>query len=105
MMYGLEEKDIQKINTVFNKYSTIEKVILYGSRAMGNYKLHSDIDLTLIGKNLNLKEQFSIEAELDDLLLPYKMDLSIYHKIENKDLICHIDRDGKVFYDRVLFTS
>lgn len=102
-MYGLEQKDIQKINTVFNKYPAIEKVILYGSRAMGNYKPHSDIDLALKGKNLNLKEQFTIETELDDLLLPYKMDISIYHKIENQDLINHIDRVGKVFYDRGLF--
>lgn len=102
-MYGLEQKDIQKINTVFNKLTTIEKAILYGSRAKGNYKPYSDIDLTLIGKSLTLNEQFTIETELDDLLLPYKIDLSIYHKIENQDLIDHIDRIGKVFYERTQF--
>jgi|SRR5690606_29029449 len=102
-MYGLEQEDIQKINAVFNKLTSIEKAILYGSRAIGNYKPYSDIDLTLIGKNLTLNEQFTIETELDDLLLPYKIDLSIYHKIENQDLIDHIDRVGKVFFERTLF--
>lgn len=99
-MYGLEQEDIQKINSVFKNHTAIEKAILYGSRAKGNYKPYSDIDLTLVGKSLTLSEQFSIETELDDLLLPYKIDLSIYHKIENQDLINHIDRVGKVFYDK-----
>lgn len=97
-MYGLGQEDIQKINTVFRNHSIIEKVILYGSRSKGNYKAFSDIDLTLEGKGLTLSEQFSIATELDDLLLPYKIDLSIFHKIENQDLIEHINRVGKVFY-------
>ncbi len=104
-MYGLEQEDIQKINTVFKNHTSIEKAILYGSRAKGNYKPYSDIDLTLVGKNLTLSEQFSIETELDDLLLPYKIDLSIYHKIENQDLIDHIDRVGIVFYENSLKKS
>ncbi|MBU3822506.1 restriction endonuclease subunit S [Flavobacteriaceae bacterium XHP0103] len=98
-MYGLKPHTIQAIQNVFAKYSNIEKAILYGSRAKGNYRNGSDIDLTLVGKNLTLSEQFSIETELDDLLLPYKIDLSIYYKIENQDLIDHIDRVGIVFYE------
>lgn len=97
-MYGLEQEDIDKINSVFCKYPEVNKVILYGSRAKGNYKPYSDIDLTLVGNNLTLSQQFAIETELDDLLLPYKMDLSIYHKIENQDLIDHINRVGITFY-------
>ena len=73
---------------------------MYGSRAKGNYRNGSDIDLTLIGKKLDLSKQFIIETELDDLLLPYKIDLSIYHKIENQDLIDHIKRVGSLFYKK-----
>ncbi|TDS18883.1 type I restriction enzyme S subunit [Maribacter caenipelagi] len=98
-MYGLEQGDIDKINSVFSKYPEVEKAILYGSRAKGNYKPHSDIDITLVGKTLKLSQQFSIETDLDDLLLPYKMDLSIFHKIENKDLIEHINRVGINLYN------
>jgi type I restriction enzyme S subunit len=73
---------------------------LYGSRAKGNYRPNSDIDLTLKCKNVDLSTLFKIETDLDDLLLPYKIDLSIFHKIENQDLIEHINRVGVVFYEK-----
>ncbi len=95
---GLNISDIEKIRRVFALYLEVEKVILYGSRAKGSYKPASDIDLTLIGRNLNLDIQQKIEMELDDLLLPYKFDISIYHKIKNKELIEHIERVGKPFF-------
>ncbi len=90
MAFGLEKEDILKINQVFAAYPKIEKVLLYGSRAKGNFKLNSDIDLTLVGNQLNLSEQFEIEDQLDDLLLPYKIDLSILNQISNKELKDHI---------------
>jgi predicted nucleotidyltransferase len=100
-MYGLKDLHIKKIKSVFEKYSFIEKVIIYGSRAKGNFRNGSDIDLTLIGNSLNLTELNKIENELDDLLLPYQIDLSIFHKIENLDLIAHIKRVGIVFYKKM----
>ena len=70
----------------------------------GNYRNGSDIDLTLTGKNLTVSKQFSIAVKLDDLLddllLPHKIDLSIYHKIDNQELIDHINRVGVIFYKR-----
>ncbi len=54
MINGLKDTDIQNICSVFKKHPEVEKVILYGSRAKGNYKKGSDIDLTFIGSNLNL---------------------------------------------------
>ena len=100
-MYGLKEKHIKAINSVFSKYPQIEKAILYGSRAKGNYRNGSDIDLTLVGNDLDLTTLFKIETKLDDLLLPYKMDLSILHKIENPDLTDHIKRVGITFYEKI----
>lgn len=98
MPYGLKEKHINAIHSVFEHYPEIEKAILYGSRAKGNYRNGSDIDITLKGEHLTLSLLFAIETVLDDLLLPYKIDLSIYHKIENPDLIEHINRVGLTFY-------
>ncbi len=97
-MYGLDQEDIQKIISVFQNHNDIKTAILYGSRAKGNYKPYSDIDLSLKGDDLNLSKLFAVETELDDLLLPYKMDLSIYHQIGNPDLVDHIKRVGIVFY-------
>ena len=101
MRYGLKESHIKKIQSVFANYSTINRVILYGSRAKGNYQNSSDIDLSLVGEDLDLTTLLKIENELDDLLLAYNIDLSVYHLIENQDLSDHINRVGTVFYEKI----
>jgi len=98
MKYGLKEDIIEKIQNVFTIFPQVEKVILYGSRAKGNYKNGSDIDLTLRGENIDLSVLNKISLRLDDLYLPQIFDLSIYNKIDNKELLEHIDRIGIEFY-------
>jgi len=100
MPYGLKASAIRQINDVFARYGTVWEVILYGSRAKGNFKPGSDIDLTLKGEGLNLQTLNRIDFDLDDLLLPYTFDLSIYSQIDNIDLIEHIERVGVAFYKR-----
>ena len=97
-LFGLNEHIITSINSVFEQYQAIEKVIVYGSRAKGNYKNGSDIDLTIIDTNLTLTQLLAIEKKLDDLLLPYKIDLSQRRTIANRNLLEHITRVGKLFY-------
>ncbi len=100
MLYGLNKETVDKINGVFSRFSEVEEAILYGSRAKGNYKPGSDIDLTLKGKKINLKIVNKISLALDDLLLPYTFDISIFHQISNADLLEHIERVGLVFYKK-----
>jgi len=95
---GLAPADVKKILNVFEQCEAIEEVVLYGSRAKGDYRPGSDIDLTLKGTELNLKILNRISNELDDLLLPYYFDLSIFTRIDNEDLIDHIQRVGVTFY-------
>ena len=59
---------------------------MYGSRAKGNFKPFSDIDITLMGDRLTYNTLSSLSDEIDDLLLPYSVDLSIYGKLKNADL-------------------
>ncbi len=99
-MYGLKETHITKIKSVFVNYPNIYKAILYGSRAKGNYRESSDIDISLVGNELNLNQLLRIETELDDLLLPYNIDISIFNKIENPELIEHINRVGITLYEK-----
>lgn len=99
MKFGLAEKKIDLVNEVFAQFPDIEKVIIYGSRAKGNFRNGSDIDLTLMGKNLNLSQLTKIELAIDELLLPYTFDISIYHHISNSELLDHIKRVGKPFYE------
>lgn len=98
IQFGLNQKDIDKINHVFATYEGIDSVIVYGSRAKGNFKAGSDIDLTIIENSISFPKFLEIENALDDLLLPYKIDLSLKRKITNIDLLSHIDRVGKLFY-------
>lgn len=97
-LFGLPSHVIEKIRTVFSQYSAVNRVILYGSRAKGNYRLNSDIDLCIEGDNLTLTQLLKIETQLDDLLLPWKIDLSLKHKIDNEELLNHIQEAGVVFY-------
>jgi predicted nucleotidyltransferase len=98
-MYGLPDTAVEKINTVFVKHPGVKEVLVYGSRAKGTYKNGSDIDLTIRGE-LPFKELLHIETELDDLLLPWMIDLSLYGHIDNLALKEHIDRAGQVFFSR-----
>ena len=95
MKFGLSSVSIKKINDVINSFPEIDNAVIYGSRAKGNFKPSSDIDITLKGEKLTLKELNKVALMLDDLLLPQKFDISIYRQISNPDLIEHIDRVGQ----------
>lgn len=106
MRFGLTESTIEKISGVLAQYPQIEKAILYGSRAKGNYKHGSDIDLTLVGdSNLTMPVLYRIMDELDDLLLPYTIDLSIFASINDANVRARIERVGAVFYERRLVVA
>lgn len=106
LRFGLKETTIQKICGVFAKYPQVEKAVLYGSRSKGNYKTGSDIDLTLFGgEDLTLEILYLIMDEIDDLLLPYTFDLSIFQHISDPDVIEHIQRVGVVFYQKAAETT
>jgi uncharacterized protein len=100
MKYGLTKAIIEKIHNVFARFPEIDEVVLYGSRAKGNYKAGSDIDLTLYGSALTSDLRASITEALDDLLLPYTIDLSLFDELEHTELREHIKRVGNVFYKR-----
>ncbi len=95
---GLSDAVWEKIGQIFARYENLDEVVLYGSRAKGNFRSGSDIDLALKGSELTLKILNRISNDLDDLLLPYTFDLAIYNQIENKDLLEHIRRVGVVVF-------
>ena len=100
MDVGLSDKTLSYIRQTLSQYPEVESAIIFGSRAKGNFKNGSDIDLTLTGTEISVALLNKISSQLDDLSLPYTMDLSIFSFIENPDLILHIQRVGKVLYQR-----
>jgi predicted nucleotidyltransferase len=99
MNHGLSETTVERIREVLAHYPEVEKVILYGSRAKGSHRPGSDIDLTLCGSRLNHTLLTRINNELDDLLLPYQLDLSLFETLNHPALIDHIHRVGVTFYE------
>ena len=79
----------------------MEKGVLYGSRAKGNFKPGPDIDLTLRGDGLTRSLLGDIDMALDDLLPPFEIDVSVYDQLGHAELVAHIDRVGRVIYQRL----
>jgi predicted nucleotidyltransferase len=98
--HGLSGDTVAQIHDVLARFPEVDRAVLYGSRAKGNYKPGSDIDLTLLGSGVTSKILGQIRNELDDGLLPYTFDISIFSQLEQADLLEHIRRVGVVFYEK-----
>ena len=101
MPYGLADKYLTQIIDAADKFNEIEAVILFGSRAKGNYKPGSDVDLAVKGNRL----RENTIARLADFLneetcMPYFFDLVDYGNLDNPQLIAHIDRWGIAIFQR-----
>ena len=98
MPFGLTDNQLSGILKILQENNKLQKVILYGSRAKGNFSPGSDIDLALIGNSLDLNDIVNYKVKLDNLPLLNKIDLVIYDKITEPDLTEHIERVGVVIY-------
>ncbi len=94
MPFGIKENQLEKIKDTLMHYPGIKDAVLFGSRAKGINKKGADIDIALIGKSLTLNDVLSLQQKLEELWLPYKFDLILYHKIDEPELINHIQRVG-----------
>ena len=100
MEFGLPDSTLATVRQILATCPQVETAILYGSRAKGNYKPGSDIDLTLIGDGLGYAELSRLADALEESDIPYQVDLSILAQIDNPNLHEHIQRVGKVFYQQ-----
>ena len=98
--YGLEVEVIDNILSKLTSNPKISKIILFGSRAKGTFRAGSDVDLALVGSELNLDDILNASLEVETLLLPYKFDFVLYHRIKESELTEHIDRVGVVLFER-----
>lgn len=99
MNFGISEKSYNLIQSAFCKFPEVEKVLIYGSRAMGNFKPGSDIDLAVSGENIRTETIMKLKTILEhELPVPYYFDITHYETISNSALKKHIDEFGKLFY-------
>lgn len=98
MKFGIPENSIEKIKNVFIEFPNIDKLSIFGSRANGNFKEGSDIDLAIFSNSISKDELNSLKISLDELNTPYIFDVLHYESIESKELKEHIDRVGVKIY-------
>jgi len=99
LAFGLPAASVQALQSVLARHARVARGDIYGSRAMGRFRPGSDIDISLRGDALTVADLLAIDREIDDLDLPYKVDLSIYNLIEDPALREHIDRVGCALYE------
>lgn len=97
---GITDIELQKLTSLLAQQPKVQRAVVYGSRAKGCSRRFSDIDLTLIGETLTKQDLCRIAMQIDDLLLPYEFDLSLYSKLTNEALVAHINRVGKTIYNK-----
>jgi predicted nucleotidyltransferase len=97
--FGLTLRTTQRLQTVFAEHPEVQEVWLYGSRAKDTAKEGSDIDLSLKGEFLTHRHQLQLSEAIENLLLPYQVDLSIYDLLP-KPLKEHIQRVGQLFFQK-----
>ena len=95
MKYGLSDENYLKIKIVINKFPKY-KFKIFGSRARGDYKYNSDIDIAVLG-NVTENDEFLILNELDLIDMAYTIDIVFVKKIEKQSLIDSILKEGVDF--------
>lgn len=96
---GLRQQDIDLVVSVLSTFPSLSEAIVFGSRAKGNYRMGSDVDIALKGENLNLDPINAVSFLLnEETTLPYKFDVLNYHSIRNDELLAHINRVGVSIY-------
>ena len=101
MAAQLTDEEVRLIVDAARQFPDIEKVILFGSRAMGNSKKASDVDLAISGKEVQAETALRLRMVLnEELPLPYFFDVVRYETIGNAKLKQHIDEHGIVLYSR-----
>ena len=99
MEFGLKDIEISALREVLASVPEVEEAIIYGSRARGTNRVFSDIDITLKGSDLTYLQLALLDAKIDDLYLPYFVDLSLFSMLHDEDLIASIEHEGQVLYN------
>lgn len=97
---GLSASVEAQLTEVVHRYTDVDRVLLFGSRATGNFKSYSDIDLAVCGDKLSDKDFTQLWNELDALPLVFKLDVLHLERLQNESLKKKILSEGKVFYQK-----
>ncbi len=99
--FGLSKNSMDIVTEIYRRFPAVKRVIVYGSRAMGTFREGSDIDMAIVADGeFSRADLLDVADAFDDSMLPYLVDVSVLAEIKNPDLVDHINRRGKILYDR-----
>ena len=96
---GIPMPQQQRLLDLLTQQPDVEAVWLFGSRAMGRERPGSDIDLCVDAARLSHRDRLRLMAAIDDLLLPWTVDLALRHELP-PDLLSHVQRVGRCLWTR-----
>lgn len=101
MNFGIPDSSIKIICDTLLKIPEIEKAAIFGSRAMGNYKNGSDVDLVIYGSKVTVETINKLSIILnEEVPLPYYFDVVNYESLDNQQMKIHLDTYARIFYTR-----
>ncbi|WP_339707662.1 nucleotidyltransferase domain-containing protein [Algoriphagus aquimarinus] len=100
MKYGLTNSAQEILVDIFEKYPQVAHVIIYGSRVKGTFTNRSDLDLVIADEDIDRFTLGKVISDINESDFPYTIDLQSLGKIQNKNLLDHINRLGKTFYKK-----
>lgn len=96
--YGLTQRDMATIQSIFEAYPEVKKACLFGSRAKGSYRFGSDVDLAIMNKGVEPRRLARLKSDFEESSLPYNIDLVDFTRLDNREFIDHIQRVGVAFF-------
>lgn len=101
MKLGLKEFELNYIVDAIKNFKEIEKAVIFGSRAKGNYKPGSDVDIGIYGENITFDTVSALHVMLEGKgPLPYFFDIVDYTHLNHRELKEYIDRVGKIVFEK-----
>lgn len=97
---GISQRFIYQLREYCRTNNDIDRVVLFGSRARGDYRTTSDIDLAVFANNCSHSQQNLIEHDISNMLTPLKIDVVFMNRLTKDNLLSNIKKDGVVIYEQ-----
>lgn len=97
---NIDNKLIENIQNICKKYLSVEKVVLFGSRARGDHTLRSDYDLAVYGELQPNEIVLLRSAFREDLPTLHKIDAVFMQNQTDETFIKNIEKEGILIYDK-----
>ncbi len=93
--FGIDSDTLQRLSEILLSNQKVSRAVVFGSRAKGDFQKGADIDIALSGSKICIQDILSMKMRIEELTLPFTIDLIRYENISNQELKEHIKREGK----------